>query len=242
MSTTPTRAKAWLLSGAEASQMLTELRGSTLVLTLSDPASRNSLSPQASAAGLEALARAESDPEVRCVVLRGDGRVVLDAHLTGVATIPEVLPAEQKGKPGYRMALEPQVLTLADRLRAQGYRTIMSGKWHLGAAPGTTPATRGFDRSLSAVAGGSRYLPCRTAQPQNRAAIAFEKYIAELRTQERSKRPALQQPAPSLFDFDRQVGAGLERNIGPTDRHVRTRPDRPFPRPSTAGRAHSASP
>ena len=51
----------------------------------------------------------------------------MDNHLTGVATIPEVLPDEQKGKPGYTMALEEGVLTLADHLRAGGYRTLMSG-------------------------------------------------------------------------------------------------------------------
>ena len=66
-----------------ASQMLTEQRDGTLILTLSDPATRNSLSPQASAAALEALARAEADPEVRCVVLRGDGD-----HFCGGGNLP----------------------------------------------------------------------------------------------------------------------------------------------------------
>ena len=56
----------------------------------------------------------------------------VDNHRTGVATIPEVLPPEHKGQPGYSMVLEPGVLTLADRLGAAGYRTLMSGKWHLG--------------------------------------------------------------------------------------------------------------
>jgi len=44
-----------------------------LVLTLSDPATRNTLSKQAIAAGIEALNVAESDPAIRSVVLRGDG-------------------------------------------------------------------------------------------------------------------------------------------------------------------------
>lgn len=73
----------------------------------------------------------------------------LDNHLTGVATIPEVLPEEQKGKPGYTMALEPGVLTLADRLGAAGYRTLMSGKWHLGEAEDEMPHMHGFDRSFA---------------------------------------------------------------------------------------------
>jgi enoyl-CoA hydratase/carnithine racemase len=55
------------------SELLTERHQNTLVLTLSDPATRNTLSPQACAAGIEALAVAESDETIRCVVLRGDG-------------------------------------------------------------------------------------------------------------------------------------------------------------------------
>ena len=55
------------------SELHTERRDATLVLTLSDPASRNSLSEQVFAAGIEALNVAESDPAVRAIVLRGDG-------------------------------------------------------------------------------------------------------------------------------------------------------------------------
>lgn len=66
--------------------MVSEQQGCALVLTLSDPATRNSLSPQASAAGMEALARAESDPAIRCVVLRGDGD-----HFCGGGNLPRLL-------------------------------------------------------------------------------------------------------------------------------------------------------
>ncbi len=79
----------------------------------------------------------------------------LDNHLTGVSTIPEVLPPEQKGKPGYTMALEEGVLTLADHLRASGYRTLMSGKWHLGEAADEMPQAHGFDRSFALAASGA---------------------------------------------------------------------------------------
>lgn len=79
----------------------------------------------------------------------------LDNHLTGVATIPEVLPKQHQGQPGYTMALEPGVLTLADRLRAAGYRTLMSGKWHLGETADEMPQNHGFDRSFSLAASGA---------------------------------------------------------------------------------------
>ena len=79
----------------------------------------------------------------------------LDNHLTGVATIPEVLPEEHAGQPGYTMALEPGVLTLADRLGTIGYRTLMSGKWHLGEKPEEMPQNHGFDRSFALAASGA---------------------------------------------------------------------------------------
>lgn len=79
----------------------------------------------------------------------------LDNHLTGVSTIPEVLPKAHKGKPGYTMALEPGVLTLADRLGAAGYRTLMSGKWHLGETADEMPDKHGFQRSFALAASGA---------------------------------------------------------------------------------------
>ena len=55
------------------SELLTERRGTTLVLTISDPPTRNTLSAQVIAAGIEALGAAESNDAVRAVVLRGEG-------------------------------------------------------------------------------------------------------------------------------------------------------------------------
>jgi enoyl-CoA hydratase/carnithine racemase len=55
------------------SELLSERRGQTLVLTISDPASRNTLSAQLVAAAIEALGVSESNDDIRAVVLRGDG-------------------------------------------------------------------------------------------------------------------------------------------------------------------------
>ena len=55
------------------SQLLTERHGATLILTLCDPDSRNSLSQQLVSAFAEALDVAESDPQVSCVAVRGEG-------------------------------------------------------------------------------------------------------------------------------------------------------------------------
>lgn len=56
-----------------SSELKTQRQGNTLVLTLSDPATRNTLSEQLVAAGIEALNVAEADPALRAVILRGDG-------------------------------------------------------------------------------------------------------------------------------------------------------------------------
>ncbi len=54
-------------------QLQTERSGSTLVMTLAGPATRNALSPQVYAAGIETLNMAEGNPDVRAVVLTGAG-------------------------------------------------------------------------------------------------------------------------------------------------------------------------
>lgn len=79
----------------------------------------------------------------------------VDNHRTGISTIPEVLPPEHVGKPGYSMRLEPGVTTLAARLKPLGYRTLMTGKWHLGSGKGDLPDGHGFDRSFALDASGA---------------------------------------------------------------------------------------
>jgi len=98
----------------------------------------------------------------------------LDNHKTGIATIPEVLPAEQEGKPGYSMALEPSVLTIADRLRDKGYRTLMSGKWHMGEEANEMPQTHGFDRSFALAASGADNWEDKSYMPYYAEAPWFE--------------------------------------------------------------------
>ncbi len=55
------------------SELLTERDGAVLLLTISEPETRNTLSAQVLAAGIEALGVAEADPQVRAVILRGAG-------------------------------------------------------------------------------------------------------------------------------------------------------------------------
>lgn len=74
------------------SELLTERRGTTLVLTISDPSTRNTLSPQVYAAGVEALNVADADATLRCVVLRGDG-----AHFCAGGDLNRLASVRQRG-------------------------------------------------------------------------------------------------------------------------------------------------
>ncbi len=98
----------------------------------------------------------------------------VDNHRTGVATIPEVLPPEQQGHRGYTMHLEPNVLTIAQRLRAVGYRTYITGKWHLGHGRGDLPNDHGFDRSFVLDASGADNWQEAPYMPYNNYAPWFE--------------------------------------------------------------------
>ncbi|MEO0981686.1 MAG: arylsulfatase [Pseudomonadota bacterium] len=98
----------------------------------------------------------------------------IDNHRTGVATIPEVLPPEHRGQPGYSLHLEPGVATVAAQLREAGYQTYMTGKWHLGHGDGHLPVDQGFDRSFILDASGADNWEDKTYIPYYRQADWFE--------------------------------------------------------------------
>ena len=73
----------------------------------------------------------------------------VDSHRNGVANMPESLPSEQLGQPGYEGTLNKNVVTIATLLRDSGYHTYMAGKWHLGKSADLLPSGRGFERSFT---------------------------------------------------------------------------------------------
>ncbi len=60
---------------------------------------------------------------------------------------------------GGRSLLREDELTLADALRAGGYRTGLFGKWHLGNSPPYRPQDRGFDEVVTHGGGGISQTP-----------------------------------------------------------------------------------
>jgi arylsulfatase A-like enzyme len=55
--------------------------------------------------------------------------------------------------------------TMADRLKAAGYRTALFGKWHLGSADRFHPMSRGFDEFFGFLGGAHSYLQPMTDGP-----------------------------------------------------------------------------
>lgn len=76
-----------------------------------------------------------------------------DHHEVGLGVMHETLTPRHVGKPGHEGYLNDRAAPVPERLLAAGYRTLMSGKWHLGRDAATSPKARGFERSF-ALAGG----------------------------------------------------------------------------------------
>lgn len=94
-----------------------------------------------------------------------------DSHLTGVPNLPLFTPPDIAKRPGYEGILNDEVVTVATRLKRQGYHTYTTGKWHLGHTETTLPSKRGFDRTYILDASGADnyeqkpYLPTQDAKP-----------------------------------------------------------------------------
>lgn len=79
----------------------------------------------------------------------------VDNHRNGVGNMPETMPGEHLGKPGYSGVLNDNAVTVASLLKDGGYHTYITGKWHLGKTPDTLPDNRGFERSFIQADSGS---------------------------------------------------------------------------------------
>ncbi len=91
-----------------------------------------------------------------CGPTRGAMMTGVDPHRAGMGGNHEVAAENQKGQPGYEGYLRDDVVTVAQLLRDSGYRTYMTGKWHLGAER-NNPASRGFEKSFALLNGGASH-------------------------------------------------------------------------------------
>lgn len=96
----------------------------------------------------------------RCCPTRASLMTGLHPHQTGIGhmTNPPGQTVHDLGVPGYRGFINDQCVTIAEVLRAAGYATLMTGKWHLGFDQRECwPLQRGFDRYYGCIAGATRY-------------------------------------------------------------------------------------
>jgi len=80
----------------------------------------------------------------------------------GMETNPAYSPYD------YYHGLPLEETTIAERMKALGYRTGLVGKWHLGAAPEFHPMNRGFDEFFGFLSGGHEYFEVDFAEPQRK--------------------------------------------------------------------------
>jgi len=97
----------------------------------------------------------------RCCPTRASLLTGLYAHQAGIGEM-----TSDRGQPGYRGDLSRNAVTIAEALKPAGYRTYMSGKWHVAEQlspdgdKSNWPLQRGFERFYGTIIGaGSFYDP-----------------------------------------------------------------------------------
>ena len=88
----------------------------------------------------------------RCCPTRASLLTGLYSHQAGVGHM-----VGDYGHPSYQGYLNDRSVTIAEVLGEAGYRTFMSGKWHVGESRPHWPVDRGFDRYFGLISGGSNY-------------------------------------------------------------------------------------
>ena len=142
---------AWSLAGGSATVAAeADLTRPNIILILADDLGYSDLgcfggeidTPNLDALAAGGLRMTQLYNTARCCSTRASLLTGLYPHRAGVGAMTADL-----GLPGYRGFLNDQSVTIATRLRDAGYRTYISGKWHLRGAgnPECTPLNRGFD-------------------------------------------------------------------------------------------------
>ncbi len=102
----------------------------------------------------------------RCCPSRASLLTGLYPHQTGIGHMVD----NPKPFPGYTGDLSSQCVTLAEVLRAAGYHTLMSGKWHvtpISRSKNNWPLQRGFEKFYGIIGGGGDYFNPATLTRDN---------------------------------------------------------------------------
>jgi arylsulfatase A-like enzyme len=98
--------------------------------------------------------------QARCCPTRAALMTGRYPHQVGIGEMIDGYAAGARGaanSAAYQDHLSTNSPTMAELLRAAGYRTLMAGKWHLGKRPEEWPVRRGFDRSFVQINGAMNY-------------------------------------------------------------------------------------
>jgi arylsulfatase len=88
----------------------------------------------------------------RCCPTRASLLTGLYSHQTGIGHM-----TSDRGIPSYQGYLNDRCVTIAEVLKAGGYETLITGKWHVGSQRPHWPTNRGFDRFYGVPEGGGFY-------------------------------------------------------------------------------------
>jgi arylsulfatase len=105
----------------------------------------------------------------RCCPTRASLLTGLAQHQAGVGDMVNTRP-----EPAYQGYLNNQCVTIAEALKAGGYATYMTGKWHLGQAKENWPTRRGFDHYFGLIDGANSYFDNRPYRPNQKLTIALD--------------------------------------------------------------------
>ena len=106
----------------------------------------------------------------RCCPTRASLLTGLYAHQAGVGFM-----VGNQGYPAYQGYLNDSCVTIAEALKPAGYRTLMSGKWHVGEDRPHWPTDRGFDRYFGLISGAANYFdPSKTKAKGVRRKMALD--------------------------------------------------------------------
>ncbi|BAX82400.1 hypothetical protein ALGA_4109 [Labilibaculum antarcticum] len=130
--------------------------------------------------------------------LAQQGVVFSDAHVSSSVCSPSragIITGRYQQRYGHECnegdgftGLPKTEISLAKRLKTQGYNTAAFGKWHLGYAEGYHPNDRGFDYFYGFLAGGRSYFPDENndrlgdthAILENKKHVLFDGYLTDV--------------------------------------------------------------
>lgn len=118
----------------------------------------------------------------RCCPSRAALLTGLYPHQAGIGAMTDTrIPI-----PEYQGFFNENAVTIAEALKKAGYKTLMSGKWHVGEENGHWPKDHGFDSSFALINGASSYFDFKPYRnelwpPGNELKVVSDDKILDMR-------------------------------------------------------------